>query len=435
MAIFPRRVIQRMIDENRRFLSEKVVREQIRKLNKGNVHSLATEWEVLLLNILSKIGEIKHEVTFQGSKKPDVYFKSQRICPFVADIVAVSDRYSDEKNPREYFYNCIRDYFGKCSLSLGGVHIQLTGQLVGNYGDQKVKLDLPERTRIPAFVEKYFATIVKDIESDPQKLFSTVVGDENTKIKVSYKPGRYTSIGGGLLHTVPYSLRRNPVSKTLKDKAKDLEKTGFEGPAGVFLCDSDCYGLHMHSRSGGGFVLEDIIAEAFRRYTTLSFIVVLSIEEEHHTSSLKAKRYVKAACYLNTIAKFPVDETFRTELGAMCRFFPVPSATPVNALQMIKLTNHKGYSFIGGGSMCADEITIPSRTLTEIMAGTLKYNAAIKGKKGPLGSIAWMKDFFRKQVLAGKTIAEISVVNCPDEDDDWIKIRYGPSDPAISKFK
>lgn len=435
MAIFPRRIIQRMMNENHLFLSEKTVKEHVRKLNKSNVHTLAAEWEVIILNILNKIGKLQHEVTFQGTTKPDVYFESERIPPFVADIASVSDRDSDKENPRDYFYDCIRDYFQKHSLSLNGLHIDLTGERVGDYGDQKVKLHLPNKSQVQVFVRKNFATIVKAIKSNTDKPFNTIVGEGSIKVKVSYKRGQHTCFGGGLLHTVPYSLRRNPVYNALKKKAQKLKACGFKGPAGVFLCDADCYGLHIHSRSGGGFVIEDVIAEAFRKYSTLSFIVVIIVEEKHSTFSVKSTRYIKAACYLSTVARFPVDETFRTELGAICRLFPVPSATPVNALQMIKLKNHKGYSFFGGGSMCADEITIPSRTLTEILAGTLNYNAATENKKGPLGRIAWMKDFFGRQVIAGKTIAEISVVNCPDEDDDWIKIRYGSSDPAISKFK
>lgn len=85
--------------------------------------------------------------------------------------------------------------------------------------------------------------------------------------------------------------------------------------------------------------------------------------------------------------------------------------------------------------MSGNEITIPSRTLTEILSGTLDYNAATKEANGSLGAIAWMKEFFQSQLSAGKTIDEISVGKCPDEDDDWIKIRYGPPDPAISKFR
>lgn len=85
--------------------------------------------------------------------------------------------------------------------------------------------------------------------------------------------------------------------------------------------------------------------------------------------------------------------------------------------------------------MSNGEVKMPSRTLTEILAGTLDYYRASEGDKGPLGSIAWMKRYFRSMLSAGRTISEISLENCPDQDDDWVRIRFGQEDPAISMFR
>jgi hypothetical protein len=436
MAIFSRRILQRILDENRQFLSRKTIQEQLRKLNRCDIHSLAVEWEASILNILSKIGKLQYEKAFKGTKKPDVHFESEHIVPFIADIAAVSDRDSDKENPRDYLYECIRNYFKKKSLSINGLLVELNGKRVGDYGDQKVKLNLPDKSQLPAFVRKHFASIIKDIKTNPQSSFNTIVGDENIKMKVSYRPGNFASIGGGLDYTVPYSLRRNPVFNALKAKAKKLKQCAFDGPAGVFLCDSDCYGLHMHSRSIGGFVIEDIIAEAFRLFSTLSFIVVLTIEEKHYACSIKDKRCINGICHLSKMAKFPLDETFRNELNTIYSLFPTPCATPENALQMLKSQKYKGYSFLGGGTTSESEceITIPSRALTEILAGSLNYYGVTKDKKDPMSCIAWMKDFFHSQLAVGGMITEISLIKCPEEDDDWIKIKYIPIDPAISKY-
>ena len=84
--------------------------------------------------------------------------------------------------------------------------------------------------------------------------------------------------------------------------------------------------------------------------------------------------------------------------------------------------------------MSKDGIKIPSRTLTEILAGTLDYYRASEDDQGRLSSIAWMKEYFRGRLRAGRTISAISVETCPDVDDDWIMIEYGPPDPAISVF-
>ena len=61
MAIFSRRAIQRLIEENTAFLSRKQTQTHIAKLNLHNESILATEWEVVLLNAFSKLGTVKHE--------------------------------------------------------------------------------------------------------------------------------------------------------------------------------------------------------------------------------------------------------------------------------------------------------------------------------------------------------------------------------------
>ena len=72
-----------------------------------------------------------------------------------------------------------------------------------------------------------------------------------------------------------------------------------------------------------------------------------------------------------------------------------------------------------------------SRTLTEILAGTLNYNAATEDKKGPLGRIAWMKDFFGRQVIAGKTIAEVSEISQNPSEASLIATFSANLQPAL----
>jgi hypothetical protein len=60
MAIFSRRIIQEMIDENAAFLTEKQLDQHVSRLNRKNTKdfgSLDAEWEVLMLNIFGKIGK------------------------------------------------------------------------------------------------------------------------------------------------------------------------------------------------------------------------------------------------------------------------------------------------------------------------------------------------------------------------------------------
>jgi hypothetical protein len=119
----------------------------------------------------------------------------------------------------------------------------------------------------------------------------------------------------------------------------------------------------------------------------------------------------------------------------MYKFIPVPRATPANAVRRLKAKKNYGYSFFGGGAVSEDQIRISSRTLTEILAGRLNYEELTRSQKCEPGSIGWMRAFFGRQAANGRMVADISIEECLGEDDDWIVIRYGPPDAAISEFK
>jgi hypothetical protein len=61
MAIFSRRTLQRLINENASFLTTKQLKKHVDSLNNADEHSLGAEWEVVLLNCFSKAGTVTHE--------------------------------------------------------------------------------------------------------------------------------------------------------------------------------------------------------------------------------------------------------------------------------------------------------------------------------------------------------------------------------------
>jgi hypothetical protein len=94
MAIFSRRTIQRLINENISFANKDQLENHVRKLNEGD---LSFEWEVVLLNVFSKIGKITHEPIFENSsRKIDMLFSSEEDgIEFLADITTISDSFGE----------------------------------------------------------------------------------------------------------------------------------------------------------------------------------------------------------------------------------------------------------------------------------------------------------------------------------------------------
>jgi hypothetical protein len=84
VAMFSRRTLQRLLDENSQFLRKSQTRRLVKELNRvsdpsklGRDISLSWEWEVVLLNVLSKVGKVAYERGFDGHTKGDIYFEDR----------------------------------------------------------------------------------------------------------------------------------------------------------------------------------------------------------------------------------------------------------------------------------------------------------------------------------------------------------------------
>jgi hypothetical protein len=70
MAIFSRRLLQRLINENARFLLPRQTKDHVRRLNNADESSLDAEWEVVLPNAFGKLGRVTHDPDGRGIRRP-----------------------------------------------------------------------------------------------------------------------------------------------------------------------------------------------------------------------------------------------------------------------------------------------------------------------------------------------------------------------------
>src|SRR5437867_3526215 len=103
MAIFPRRILQQLLTENSAFITEARTLQHVLALNNESGDTLSAEWEVVVLNALSKAGKVAHEPDLGGATRVDVLFSNSdpEIGSFLADIITVSDLASELENPVE----------------------------------------------------------------------------------------------------------------------------------------------------------------------------------------------------------------------------------------------------------------------------------------------------------------------------------------------
>ena len=436
MPIFSRRIIQKLLNENRTFLSEEHTTAHVKKLNKQDSTSIATVWEVAILNALNQIGQVEHEVKFRGNNKPDIYYQSPNMQSFVADVTSISDETYDKENPINYFNECLSSFFKKKGLALKGLDISFGDKKVGTYGDQKTQISIPEKKDIHTFIKQELHQIRDAIQINPTKSFQKTIKRDKTSLLIRYNPQNPYYTHSHTCYNVPYSLIKNPLHNRLKKKADQLRGAKYDGIMGVFICDGGC-ALLNNSHSTTEISQQDIIEEIFRSNSTLSFVIILSLEEQHGILGEHSKKYIQMLYYPNKNARFPVNPIFSQQLEAISHHLPKPESMPVNAKSHMKTRKHTGNSHYGGFSTnMANEIKIPSRMLTELLAGVLKYEKFDTDyTNDDLNQKNMIKMFFLRQIEKGQMIENISVEKSVEQDDDWLKFKFGASDSAITKYQ
>jgi hypothetical protein len=415
MAIFSRRTLQRLLNENASFLRRRQLRNHVDKLNKGDI---SAEWEVVLLNIFSKLGKVEHERKFNG-KNPDIYFTSDdHALDFLADIKTVSDEGIELKNPQRELYERLhkeikeRDIKGAWNLQIGGndEEARKTGAMI------QLKLPPLARFNQEIFNEKW-EEFTSQIRSEPNREHRYVIKDGRTDLVISYKPSaEWYSTGGYPSYksiTSREHLIQNSIWNGLVAKSEQLIDSGYEGTLGIILCDG---GSEYLRRS------RTIIHEFFRTHPRINFVLGFeAIQNFGHDSSNQVMFYFEKGEGLSAEL-----EDFLSNLHTHSDIFPYPVKSAINALNALKSTKpHLVGSFYGGSTMSGYEIKVSSRTILDLLAGRITYDEFPED----------YRDYFKRRVSEGRLFEGIEIERGENEkDDDWLIFRFGEPDPAISPF-
>lgn len=439
MAIYSKRTIQRLINENSAFLTPEQISKHIRELNKDDKSSIGYEWEVVLLNVFSKLGEVIHEKDFGGSKKPDLYFsqKTNSNSEFIADITTISDEGLEKENPYEYFADEFKRFLKKYDLTPGGFHIDVDGNNLGEYGDSKMKLNLPPKNQISKFIKEKLTSFVTKVKQKPSDPSFINIDENGVKLKITYDPknNRYF-FGGHPSYSTPYSLTRNPIFNRLHNKADQLSKCGFKGKKGIVLCDGGCDTLNKdYGFNFSNYNQKQIIKHFFERNSSISFVLTVSAESQNIPLK-KRTSYTKTCIFTNFNTEHQINKDTIHCLESLTNYLPKPINTAINARYHFKGDNrHNGLSFHGGSTMKSNEIKISSRSLVELLAGTIEQKKFLEDH-GFITSerTSVPTNFFLNQLAQGRMIEGMEVEKVENEDDDWIVFKFGQPDPAISQY-
>ncbi|MDQ1637401.1 MAG: hypothetical protein QOF62_740 [Pyrinomonadaceae bacterium] len=437
MAIFSRRTLQRLINENARFLSKSQLKEHTRRLNKEDEHSLGAEWEVVLLNVFSKLGTVTHEPDL--GTRPDLYFVSNldKSHGFIADIATVSDRGIDEVYPIQALSIGLNDILCKRGLKTSAF-----GLRVGTEVSTKVwprpnpRFKIPHRSHLDRDVfNEHFFRFLDAIALAPDQKRTYRISDTRIEIQIKYDPdGKYYS------RSWPYnkeltSLVHNTIYSRLEEKATKLARANYSGPAAIIVCDGGC-DLLSRARDLASYHVDDAINYFLRENAGIAFVLTFVVQET--APSFQIQRNLVATLYRGKCFS-KVGKRILEAFDQMGECFPEAERTAQNAGYLFEGTQaFIGRSFGGASSMSDNEIRISARGLLELLSGKITQEQFFKSHSFvPMPSESRRRwNPFKSKLSQGSLITEITVESGENErDDDWLTIKFGGPDPAVSPFE
>lgn len=429
MALFPKRVLQRILDSSQAYLSVAQRQTFCNLLNKISDNYVATEWELVILDAAANVGTVQYEPNIGGGRRPDFLLRSESGFTFIADVTAVSDRGLHKQNPFEALQEEFWRQQRKMGILHGGFDVAVRDYPRNSFrgsGD-KPRLKLPKISEFHAKIfNAEFRVFMQSVRENPSFPLQYDIKQDDTVVTFSYNPAR-RGFGGGSHPSFDIAtvIDSNPVYNALSAKAEQLKGSGFAGVKGIFLCDAGCRVLHAASGGSASYSIDEVIWHFLRQHQSISFISILTVESGN--SGRVSDVYIKPTLYVN-----PKLQIESAELEAVARRIatqlPRPEQSPVNAMYHLKgrdgmVGRHLGTLSHGGS------IEMSARMLLEILAGRMtiqdfEREYGMKPEENP----------FRRMLAQGRLLKNLSVQANSDKDDDRVVLSFGEPDAAVSPF-
>ena len=432
MAIFTRRVIQGCIDQST-YASSKARRRWVQRLNgpDGYEH-VATEWEIVLLHTLSKLGHLEHEPNLGGSTKLDVLFGHGNL-HFAADITAVSDRGLHDQNPIEQLSDVLKRIYESTGIIAGALVLSVC-DLSYSFGTARRKRRIvPPKAQFSELIfnEDFFIWL-EQVKLSPEVAsnYDVIYLQPRSTIRVSYLPGRVGSWCGQYTdYRVPSVVDKNPLYYALASKADQLSQSGFKGRTGVFLCDGGTGSLR--ERFSGEIGAREVVLRFLLNHPEVDFVATLSLRNID-TGTIRQRVEGQLYAWKAEPWQAELEQVFSRILENL----PRVRQTPDNARSELKSNSvtrrgHIGALSVSYGPSRVNKVRMSTRTLMDLLSGRLTPDALNRRYLHGDGE----EGFFQHLAKTGSLIESAVVQRNPLEDDDEIEFTFAGPDPAVAPFR
>jgi len=428
MALFSRRCLQRLLQENATFLSPKQTDQHVRLLNMIRADYLATEWEIAVMNALSKLGKVRHEPRDLGGRRfLDVVFQSPAI-QFGADIATVSDEQLHKRNPVDRIWMELGRYARKAQITRGGFDVKIghSAHVLGR-GVRRDLLIPPVAKLNEVVFNADFGCFMRKVANDLSRERVYRVQNSTADITITFDPDRQFWGGTHLAYTSANILDDNPVFNTLKNKAGQLKQSGYTGLRGLILCDGGCQMLSQPHSVSGEYSARQVVGDFMRQNQSVGFVA--TIGSRHEGSGYVGRgRYKPVLSALVSPAHAAQLQPLSSVLNQMVAGLPTFETSAANALSRVTRRLPAVGAFFGGYNMDGNHIKMSAVALQQLLAGTISYSDFAKAhgfdERNPFANAA----------RAGRVIRNCKIESGGEEDDDWITFEFSDPDPALAPF-
>jgi hypothetical protein len=427
--MFSRRNIQFILDELSETLPTDELTEIVGRLNRHR-DRLGATWEAPVLCGLSRVGDVSYHVPLPDGRKPDVGFTlpgHSQIC-FVADITTISDAGYHEANPVEAFSNDFARVVQKAGLNPSNFHFQTESQAAG----AKIRLLLPKRAANLALLRKHVLPFLREIKVSGRMKDKLVIREPDLSMTVTYDRQQRYMGWGHRTYNQARSIDENPLWYRLRDKATQLRSaTGVN--TGIIICDGGCSLLSGSLRDIGSFSTDGIVQKFLRIRSSVDFVYAITARRGYGSN---ADCSFQGQVWTRDPATRPLIESI---MSSMLAKLPTPIFDASNAAIQASLKGYDGGTranlqiAVGNKIM---SVRISARRLLEILSGKLspsEIDLVFGGSIEP--DLPSLPNPFRSALAAGQMITEIGLESLEGKDDDWITIKFGDGDPAVSPFR
>jgi len=430
-----------MINENAQFLSKEQIDQHIARLDPKNFKSIDAEWEIAVLNALSKVGDVIHEPTLEGPAKLDVHLTTHAGDTFLADVATVSDEGFEDDSPYKDFYVELQQRLRAAGVLNNGWVLNVAAY-PAKYGEP-TRLAIPARSEFSAQIfNSNFKQFLKKVKENPHEVSNYSVSTEKTNIALMYDPSRNSFISHLPVYNAATIKDQNPVFNALRRKAKQLKRVSYDGPKGVLLCDGGTNMLHSqpHGSFEFNFNAADAAKDFLRQNQSIDFVLLFSSvwpsDRLYRPNAGGPTRRVQVTLIPNkNFGGLP--ESLKEVIQKLETQFPEPENTPTGARESIRhgYDSMKLRPFAGGWRVSETEIQISASAVFALLAGAVTQDELFKnlGFMPQSNDMSAIRNPFEYMLSQKMRIAEIKIEETP-YDESKLVFRFDGPDPALSPF-